>query len=63
MNEKLINLEKKAKIEVEKLRHKNRMEEIKSELDAKLTLQRIRSAEIRKSIDRKQAKDFMESYK
>lgn len=50
--------------ELEELRHKNRMEEIQKETDGKkeveklrhqndMEMQRIRSSEIRKSIDRK----------
>jgi len=63
-------MEKKEK-EIEQLKHKNRMEEIetkrKAEIEVEnlkfnhaLELQRIKAAEIRKSIDRKQNKEFME---
>jgi len=59
---------------LEKLRHKNRMEEIKTETDGRIKLekmkfdfkgqlQRIKTAEIKRVIDRKaQHQDFRRSY-
>jgi len=61
----------KTMIEVEKLRHKNRMLEIQTEREAKIEVarlnhdfhmqqQRIKTAEIRKAIDRKANRNYME---
>jgi len=58
---------------IEELRHKNRIEEIELEakaqreleavkFDHQMQLQRIKSAEIRRSIDRKGDREFMEGY-
>ena len=58
---------------IEELRHKNRIEEIELEakaqreleavkFDQQMQLQRIKSAEIRRSIDRKGDREFMEGY-
>lgn len=49
----LIELEKKAKLEVEILRHKNRIEEIVAELKSKKEAMRIKTAEIKKHYGRK----------
>ena len=65
---------KMSKIKEEEIRHKNKMKEIEAEKQAKievenlkfdysLQLQRIRSAEIKRSIDRNQWKGFSESTK
>jgi len=59
--------------ELEELRHSNRIIEIEIEakkhreteavkFDHQMQLQRIRSAEIRRTIDRKGDRDFMEGY-
>ena len=58
----LIELEKKAKIEVEKIRHFNRIKEIEEEKQAKLETMRIKTAEIRKHTERKASLDFMREY-
>lgn len=66
-----IEQEKKAKIEVEKLKHKNRMLEIQTEREAKIEVaklnhdlhmqqQRVKTAEIKRVIDRKANRNFME---
>jgi hypothetical protein len=58
------------KFKLEEIRHKNKMEEIKFEIDGKkeiealrfdhlMQLQRIKTAEIKKSIDRRAGIDFM----
>lgn len=59
--------------ELEELRHNNRMEEIEAEakrhreveairFDHSMQLQRIKSAEIRRSIDRRSDREFAEGY-
>lgn len=59
--------------ELEELRHKNKIEEILLEFDRQkemegirfdhqMQLQRIRSAEIRKTIERRSDRDFAEGY-
>ena len=69
-----IEVKKEADLEVEKTRHKDKLIEIKLERMAKLEvekikfqheleIQRIRSAEIKKSIDRKKDRAFMEEHK
>ncbi|MCK5293886.1 MAG: hypothetical protein KAJ49_04490 [Arcobacteraceae bacterium] len=61
----------KGLVALEKLRHKNRMIEIKTEKEAKMTseklrfdnqmqLQRIKTAEIKRVIDRKANREYME---
>jgi len=68
---KEFNLKEETKLE--EIRHKNRMKEIKFEMDCRLKvedtrfdhelqLQRIKSAEIQKTIQRKQDKQFMGRY-
>ena len=58
-------------IELENLRHKNRMKEIKTEIEGKreisnlkfdqqMQLQRIKTAEIKRAFDRKADREFME---
>jgi len=58
---------------IEELRHKNRIAEIELEAEAQrkleavkfdhqMQLQRIRSAEIRRTIDRRGDREFMEGY-
>lgn len=58
----LIELEKVAKIETIELAHKYKMEELKQERDFKMEVERVKTAEIRKSIDRKKNREFMENY-
>lgn len=69
MDKKEFNLQR----EIEELRHSFKMQEIEAETEGKLKVekthhdnemerQRIKSAEIRKSIERKQDKHFMENY-
>lgn len=64
----------KEAIALEKLRHKNKMLEITTETEGKIAveklkfdnnmqLQRIKTAEIRKSMDRKANIEYMNSYK
>ena len=64
----------KTMIDVEKLRHKNRMLEIQTEREAKIEVirlshdlnmqqQRVKTAEIKRSIDRKINRQFMENTK
>ena len=48
--------------ELEELKHKDRMEEILLDKKTKLEIQRVRSAEIKRTIDRKGKKDFIENY-
>ena len=62
MEKELINLKKKAELEVEEIRHKHHIEEIMLEKNAKMEVQRIKSAEIKRTIDRQKEKEFMESY-
>lgn len=64
---------KKAQIDVEKLKHKNKLEQIELEKQAKMDFtnlvhekelerQRIKTAEIRKHQERKRDQAFAESY-
>lgn len=64
----------KQLIELEKLRHKNKMLEIETERKARIEveklkfdyhmqLQRIKTAEIKRAIDRKLNREFMEANK
>lgn len=62
MQKELIELKRKAEIEVEQLKHKDRIEEIILDKEVKLEIQRVRSAEIKRTIDRKGNKDFIENY-
>ena len=66
--------EKKDPFKLEEVRHKNKMEEIKFETDGKkeiealrfdhqMQLQRIKTAEIKKSVDRRAGIDFMRNNK
>jgi hypothetical protein len=50
---------RKSLIELE---HKYKMEEIEKEFQRKLEVQRIRSAEIKRTIERKSDMNFMEDY-
>ena len=59
MEKELINLKKKAELEVEEIRHKHHIEEIMLEKNAKMEVQRIKSAEIKRTIDRQKEKEFM----
>lgn len=63
LEKKLIEIKKQAELEVEEIKHKNHIEEIMLERDTKMELQRIKSAEIKRTIERQQDKKFMESYK
>ena len=64
----------KEETELEKLKHKNKMLEIEAEkkarievenlkFDRSMELQRIKSAEIRRAIDRKADRGLVEKYK
>lgn len=71
MTKKEIKQKEKTEIEMEKLRHNNKMLEIETERQAKIKIielnhdlrmqeQRIKTAEIKRAIDRKANRKFME---
>jgi len=73
MQKELIEFDKKAEIEVEKIRHKNALQEIEKEKQAKIDVEnlkhrndletgRMKSAEIRKTIERKKDLGYMNNY-
>lgn len=62
LEKELIELKKKAELEVEEIKHKNHIEEILLDKNSKMELQRIKTAEIRKTIDRQGDKKFIEHY-
>ena len=58
----LIELKRKTDLEVEEVKHKNQLNLIRLEKESRLELQRIKSAEIKRTIQRKDDRRFMENY-
>ena len=58
MNQKEFDMKR----ELIELEHRYKMQEIETEFQRKLEIQRIRSAEIKRTIERKSDMDFMKGY-